>query len=963
VLRARVLSGFHAALLGVIALVASPGAPHADPLATVFDVPLPGGLPGALAAINDRVSPDRSQFLLELIRRLYDTPISTVNDPRAPVIRSLVDRLNAAGRDGGSETVPLPLAPSIWIDTVFKGRSTTPQTLVSAIVQSRGASLLYYGLLSLDDDTRAWMATQPDLITDVVTRYSAAFLMVSPVLRVRNGAVQMPGGEDAAPIWRGLTDHAANDPRSFVRALLAQDQGRLAYFFRAMAQMTPIHVRLAFNLDSPDANARVTAARRLHTVFERIAAGWYLDERAFWRPEIDPALLMADLRSDAAGRPLIPGSSAFWNAAFEDSVRRREDIRVLAAGDPVGITSLCEQIFAGDRTEQRHRYDAVMFASRVLPQVTPQNAQDAIDAVRGALAYPALIQTLERARLEDVAAFASAARRATELAKIADDWRATRAYAQFQGALVLVTRATMRGSVPAASLPDLVSSLAAVATNERGDYDGGLVRWFDSHLAKASEKAAAAAPAPSDSLVGPYEGASGPIDEDVLVLLAGASGLAPRFIEWEGMRYRLDFRTAEATRLAKHLGDRPRPYLSSAQTLVVAADVLNGQGLTRDALQREAGAVDRIAQAGPWFDADEETSRASSRFRDVTTALQREARDGDLRGAARLVPALREAADDFMARGLLELAYAAALGQPDRTPIDAGDAASRHDFGLRPSNGRRNMPWRFPVAGAEGGRSWHVRGSLLGLDVALAEFALVPLSSRPPTKRPTLNDEDRRIFSETVVMIQPSALDDETGGAIVDAVRNGRARLAAATPADAAALADAIDLSPVRRTLLPWVAAHQPERLAGFLSPSELFWLGLADRPVDGRVNAWGTSASPRVGCLCLQMIDRRPWEDRAGRWHAGLLASGFPDLNLRLAELLADMRMPAALLAPVLAPATLDLVNSATSRDQDDRRGLVDFVQALRPERVEEYLALLTTDGPLVPVGETGKLDGGGAR
>jgi hypothetical protein len=37
--------------------------------------------------------------------------------------------------------------------------------------------------------------------------------------------------------------------------------------------------------------------------------------------------------------------------------------------------------------------------------------------------------------------------------------------------------------------------------------------------------------------------------------------------------------------------------------------------------------------------------------------------------------------------------------------------------------------------------------------------------------------------------------------------------------------------------------------------------------------------------------------------------------------------------------------------------------VQALRPERVEEYLALLTTDGPLVPVGEIGKLDGGGAR
>ena len=54
-----------------------------------------------------------------------------------------------------------------------------------------------------------------------------------------------------------------------------------------------------------------------------------------------------------------------------------------------------------------------------------------------------------------------------------------------------------------------------------------------------------------------------------------------------------------------------------------------------------------------------------------------------------------------------------------------------------------------------------------------------------------------------------------------------------------------------------------------------------------------------------------------------------------------------------MLTSATLDFVDTATSRDQDDRRGLVEFVQALRAERVEQYLALLTTDGPLVPVGE----------
>jgi hypothetical protein len=78
---------------------------------------------------------------------------------------------------------------------------------------------------------------------------------------------------------------------------------------------------------------------------------------------------------------------------------------------------------------------------------------------------------------------------------------------------------------------------------------------------------------------------------------------------------------------------------------------------------------------------------------------------------------------------------------------------------------------------------------------------------------------------------------------------------------------------------------------------------------------------------------------------------SGFPDLHLRLAELLTELHMPASLLAPVLASAALDFVNTVVSRDQDDWRGLAEFVRSLRADRVELYLALLTTGGPLVPI------------
>jgi hypothetical protein len=262
-----------------------------------------------------------------------------------------------------------------------------------------------------------------------------------------------------------------------------------------------------------------------------------------------------------------------------------------------------------------------------------------------------------------------------------------------------------------------------------------------------------------------------------------------------------------------------------------------------------------------------------------------------------------------------------------------------------------------PASGARTGseRGWGVAGALLGLDVTLADFAVIRLSAKPPSRKPTFNDEDRRVMTGAVALAEPARLTDADRDVVVDAMRRGRQRLAAVrTAADAAAVAEEIRLSPVRRSVLPWVAAHDAPRLVASLSPLELFWLGLERRPVDSRLEAWGAPAEPRLGCLCVQLLDRRPWETLAGRWHLGLLASGFADLNLRLAELLAELQMPASLLPQVLAAATIDFTDNATSRDPDDRRGPIEFVQGLGAERLEQYLALLTTDGPLVPMGES---------
>jgi hypothetical protein len=614
-------------------------------------------------------------------------------------------------------------------------------------------------------------------------------------------------------------------------------------------------------------------------------------------------------------------------------------------------------MFRGDQAEHRRHVMMVLFASRHSAGVTRETTRDAVDAIRAAGVYPALIAAAERAGVNEIPVFAAAARRAAVLSAIADESRASRALTQYQGALAMITRAAARGSLTPQAATKLISTLSAIETDEHGDYSGRVIGWLASWLsvdAKPAQKMSAAAPAAEGSIEELYDSAAGPMEEDALRVLTGPTAATPRLIDWEGTRYRVDLPRAEAVRITNSQGQASRPCLSSALAVMAITDSLAEQGLTRETLRQQADAFEHIWQQDPNVAVDDPAGDVFSNHREISAALKRAARSDDLRAAARLVPALRGLVDDLTARGLLEWAYAAALGPRDGISLSASDAASRHDFGLHAGPTGRSAAWRFPVAGTDFTQRWRVVGSLLALDVTLADFSLMRLTSKPPPRKPTVSEVDRRVFYDTIALVRPTSLSDQDRDAIAAAIRNGRTRLSTVrSSADVRAVAEIIGLSAQRQTLLSWTVAHDPARVAAFLSPSELFWLGAGD-VVPSALDAWGSPGGPRLGCLCLQVLGPRPWEIFAGRWNTGMAASGFPDLNLRLAELLNELHMPAMLLGPVLTAATVDFVNSATSRDPDDRRGLVEFVQSLKSDRVEQYLALLTTDGPLVPLGDS---------
>jgi hypothetical protein len=366
VLRIAPFAAFHAVFLGVIVLVAPARGQVVARLETVSEVPLPGGLRAALASVGDNAPPDRAQFLSEFIRRTYDTPLGLRGDLREPSLRALVSTLDS--RHGAAETVPLPLSSKIWIDAVFHGQAR-PETLVSAILQSRNAALLYLALLSLDDETRAWIASQPSLISEIASRRAAAFLVAAPGFRVKSAGVEVPGGAAADSVWQALVGRRPIESTDFLRALIAADEGRLAHFFGAMSQLTPPQIQLALNLGATDVSKRVETGRRLYAVFEKLWNGRTLEQRAFTRAPFDPGMLVSQLTAQGDPTLTIPGTRGLWTAIFSEAAEpsgknSRAQPPTITWDQPADFLWLCEQIFRGEPPDHRRRFMMVLFAAR-----------------------------------------------------------------------------------------------------------------------------------------------------------------------------------------------------------------------------------------------------------------------------------------------------------------------------------------------------------------------------------------------------------------------------------------------------------------------------------------------------------------------------------------------------------------------------------------------------------------------
>jgi hypothetical protein len=847
----------------VIVLLLFPPASGAQTATARTAVPLP--VPAAtLAAAAGSRNADRSHVLLDVVRIAFDAPEAPAS--ATGKIRARVHEALRAGRSGSTDTVPLPLTGGIWRDAILQ-TPVPDEQLIAAILGDRTAALLYYGLFALDDETLGWLAGDREALLHI-RKHPGAFAAFGRSVRVQGGRVAVPGGASAAPLWQAAVGADPANPSAFVRELFRFDRGRTAFLYDTVAHLDAARQRFVLN-------------RRLESLldaFRDFAHDWDVETRPFARPQLDPALLLITIRVDAEGNAAPPAGRGVWERVFRGDqsadVPFKDVLPWEAARDaPVDAAWLTRQIHLAPFPAARRRLETFLFAQRVFGRHAGDPHAIA-SALRAFMSMPALMIALERAGVTEPSAFVAAARHAQAVNAIGSGTPRDLSVALFQAAVGMIERGTRSRALPPDAARALIDSLVAIPVDRGRGYGERVAEWMRTRLLEA------APPAPPAS--------SDPVEEGVLSLLAGAvnGGPAP-FVEWEGVRYRVDPAAAELARLRRV----------------------------------------RQRQGGPSLDAA------------ITRLLDRRPGAGG-----------REDGQRELKEAMLSVLYAAHLGDPEGPALAAGNVAVRHDFGFASSRpGVTPMTaWRLPVEAFGQAGGWRVQGSLLGLDAGLRRLAVRRLDSGQLPAGPKLPILERNTAVLTAALMNPHALTDGARDRVAAALARGRRRVAALRTDPALALDVARDagLSEWRREAVRWALVHAPDEADRAFSLVELFWLG-AD---SGNLDAFGAAPLALTGCLCLEMPPPFAWENLTGRPAAGLLATLGVDVTLRLTEALAERKLPAALLPGVLAYAMLDVVDEADPAYFDDWPAFGRAAAAIDGGRIDDYIAALTANGPLIP-------------
>jgi hypothetical protein len=744
------------------------------------------------------------------------------------------------------------------------------------------------------------------------------------------------------PLWEAAVHESVTNPAAFVRALFSLNASRIAYLYDTIAQLDAPAAAFALGSWMPDPAARISRFGVLVDICDRSYRDWRLEALPFSRPPHDLAMLLMRIRTDVGGAPIEPASRAFWSAVFAGDDLRAVSVAFGNDAARIDAAWLADVTTGNDMFWRGNRIDQFAFGQRVFAGVSESERPDSVVAIRAFPRQRALLLMLERIGIKTPAVYASVARQASKLTS-GNPNRAFWMLAQLQSALALVVRMTTVGTLAPSEGQRLVVSLSDLSIDD-DRRAGAVALWLQQELLPRLPPSADIEGRLIAGMAGPDPGPS-----------------APRVL-WEGQQYRLDFAAGEGRRL-QLIRDRQEGYsVDLALALDSAARALAADGLTAEKVRETSRRLSALPEAfGKRFDVAAEVRPpgvdaprpARERIEKINEDLSKIARNGDLKRAARVAPAIEELGGEMLGDALLSLAYAAELGDPEGAAMLARNVALRHDFGFgrTDAEARARTVWSVPRQDFLPGVPWHVTGSVLGLDIALAPLSLTRISPDRIADVPRLPSNEREAFAISVALMNPRRLLDADRDAIAAAISRGSQRvdMMAAGRAPFEPIGDAIGLDGWRRRAIPWMLTNDQASIPSMFSLVEFLTLGGGAGDAD--LDAWGTTALQSVGCACTRMASPVRWRLMSGRPQMAFMAAGIPDLNLYVAVLLAEMHLPASLARTVLAAAALDFTEDAKPSDPNDWWTVARAARAIPRERIEDYIAAAAAvDGPLVP-------------
>jgi len=873
-------------------------------------------------AANAQIVADDSDPVGQLIAYLRDTGIGAAPAASGPVVRE--------SRIPPDTAVPLPL-PDLWRRVVFEGNDFGLADLAS----DPRALLLYLGLVSLDRETLDWLAGQPDLFEEIYEKRSGPFAAFGRSLHVRGGRVAVPGGPDEARVWEEIVGARPTDAPAFVTRVLGRNHGRLAFLYDTAAHLDPpaLGFLLGRHLSDPSRwSERRRLVGRVRDRFEEFGPTWRADERPFFRPVVDPALVLSTVavRDDGTVGP------SWWAGVLERATTScgwSRERRPWRRRPPVADAGwLLGWVFDRDGVPEER-----LAVLRLLQRRFPDRPEAEIGDIEVTLCarqhMPALVLALDRMGIASPAIYADLTLASRRLTHAGDAGLAT--LRAWQAALALVEQSDRQRHIPVATTERLLGALSDAAPDRPVEPHGAVAAWMFAELL-------------------PTLAFDGPTDEPVeAAAFAGFVGVgldAGVEFEWEGLPYRLDLPAAAARSAIRVRDVAMGPRLDHLQRLFRASERLGGGGVPPDpgAIGATLGALREASMAMVDTVGQPIDSALRRAIDSAIRSVERVERQGSTPTAEQRKAVL--AVIDAMAGELVPaLAYALAMSPVSGPPEIYAESYRYHDLGADLPSGRFGaMAWAVPrvTRRPEGGS--RVGGAMLGLDLARASDRLRRVTSDGLVDSPIITEADFDASTARLVLSAHRTDWPSAGRDVASAIARGRQLVTEwrTDPPPDAVVEETLRRAAVsewRVSLVRWLLSEgDRDALSGFFTMSDFYRLGTTD-PLP---EAWGQSGWLVESCWCLRAPGRRAPEDWLGRT-ASLAASVSPDLPLRLTELLAQLRLPHALLEPMLPMALQDAIDNARQISTADWEAFA-WPRHLPGSRVEDYMLALLADGKL---------------